>query len=333
MGLLLTWVACAPEEPPAGPPRCEPSTELEVERGLKQGYKALVDRDTPAAREAFTKVLKRSPGHPDARNGLRQVEHLKRNSGQLSARMVAMISGRPVAIAASINSERMRYEEEMARRPMRGRINGGRADKLPVPYAVRRKADKGQVNPEDGVAVRALIDLVVLHDSYTVDARTFFVESSEEGKSTHFIIDYDGTIYQVLDLGRAARHTGLASVDRRSVDVTIVNPVDRDRPALPSGVLNLKRPLSAKTRRRGKEWVQWGYTEAQMRSLRQLVNGLVRVLPRVPPKIARGPQGAALETTLPNHGAGFRGVVGHAQISEKANDPSVALDWDSLKLP
>ena len=92
------------------------------------------------------------------------------------------------------------------------------------------------------------------------------------------------------------------------------------------------RALSGKTMRHGREVVQWGYTDAQIRSLRQLVNGLIRALPGVPAQLARGP-GGTIQQLLPKHGQGFRGVVGHAQLSKKATDPSVALDWDVLRIP
>ncbi len=325
--------SCAVEESPAGPPRCEPSVELEVERGLKQGYKALVARDPRTARKAFAAVVKRARHHPEAQSGLRQAERLERAVGQLNTRMAVMLAGHPVAVAASVNSERMRYEEEMARRALRGRVDGGRPDTRPVPFQTRKKGSGDVVGALDAPSARHAIELIVLHDTFTSDARMFFVESSEEGKSTHFLIDYDGTIYQTLDLGYAAQHTGIADVDRRSVDISIVNPVDEDRPALPSGVTAFARHLSPKTMRHGRELRQWGYTKTQMRSLRQLVNGLIRVLPQVPSRLARGPEGAVRRRLLPDHGKGFRGVVGHAQLSDKANDPSVALDWDTLQIP
>ena len=333
VALGLAMVACSVEEAPVGPPRCEPSTELLVERGLKRGYREIVNRDSRAAEKAFREVLKQAPGHPEARSGLLELERLGRSAALMNSRMAIMVAGRPAPMSASVNSERMRYEEEVVQRPMRGRIDGGRRRApRPMPFASRTTSRGEVVDVLDAKAVRNTIDIIVIHDTFTDDARTFFVESAEEGKSTHFLIDYDGTIYQTLDLARAARHTGLADVDRRSVDITLANPVDRDRPALPSTATGFSRALSGKTMRHGREVVQWGYTDAQIRSLRQLVNGLIRALPGVPAQLARGP-GGTIQQLLPKHGQGFRGVVGHAQLSKKATDPSVALDWDVLRIP
>lgn len=63
------------EAGPAGPPRCEPDSELTTERSLKAGWRALAERDPAAARAAFGAVVSKEPGHPEALRGLALLDH------------------------------------------------------------------------------------------------------------------------------------------------------------------------------------------------------------------------------------------------------------------
>jgi hypothetical protein len=82
--LALTSAACDDgcgatlglgDEAPAGPPRCEPDSELTQERHLKSAWRALAERDMTRARALFDAVLAREPGHPEALRGLALLDH------------------------------------------------------------------------------------------------------------------------------------------------------------------------------------------------------------------------------------------------------------------
>jgi hypothetical protein len=63
------------EEAPAGPPRCEPDSELTRERHLKSAWRALAERDPTRARALFDAVLAVEPGDPEALRGLALLDH------------------------------------------------------------------------------------------------------------------------------------------------------------------------------------------------------------------------------------------------------------------
>ena len=116
VALGLAMVACSVEEAPVGPPRCEPSTELLVERGLKRGYREIVNRDSRAAEKAFREVLKQAPGHPEARSGLLELERLGRSAALMNSRMAIMVAGRSgSAFAAQIGTMKLTEEIDAMR--------------------------------------------------------------------------------------------------------------------------------------------------------------------------------------------------------------------------
>lgn len=69
------------------------------------------------------------------------------------------------------------------------------------------------------------IDVGVLHWDVTLNARETRKVLAQRGLSTHFVIDWDGTIYQLVDLAYPAWHAGTDVVNNRSVGVDLNNPV------------------------------------------------------------------------------------------------------------
>ena len=71
----------------------------------------------------------------------------------------------------------------------------------------------------------AAIDMGVLHWDATLKARKTRKVLADRGLSTHFVIDWDGTIYQLVDLAYPAWHAGTTAVNNRSVGVDLNTPV------------------------------------------------------------------------------------------------------------
>ncbi|MCB9730677.1 MAG: N-acetylmuramoyl-L-alanine amidase [Deltaproteobacteria bacterium] len=334
-GLLLVMlaVACGEAPAPVGPPRCEPPEELVLERGLKEGFRALLDEDREAAQAAFERVLAVAPDHPEALAGQRLLRDRPARAAATPPPPAGhiVLSGQPVAVAVPVNTDTYRFEEKRAQVRLAREMNL-RAGEGPTAsyYRPRRNARGEEIPPEDTERLRALIDLVVLHDSLTETARESFLRLGETGGSTHFTIDYDGTIYQNLDLAYEATHSGDASVDGRSVSIDLVNPATTSRPPLPEDATldRFARPLSDFERVQGEEVQQWGYTEQQLSALAQLLHELARALPALPlsvPPAALGERRAAPEGPL-----ALRGIVGHLHLSRRASDPGPGFDWQAL---
>jgi len=101
---------------------------------------------------------------------------------------------------------------------------------LPIAWANVRLFDRA-----DGLALTAgfttsrrsmaAIDMGVLHWDATLKARKTRKVLADRGLSTHFVIDWDGTIYQLVDLAYPAWHAGTTAVNNRSVGVDLNTPV------------------------------------------------------------------------------------------------------------
>ncbi len=344
VALLTPWaqVACEPEEVTAGPPRCEPAEELLIERHLKEGFRALADGDAERASAAFEQVVALDADHPEARAGLRAAAEGGPTRREASSALTGadaraqrgriLVAGERIEVPVAVNTERYRFEEERARREVARSLG----QEVPLTgdtwFRERTLADGAVVPVGDPEAVVGAIDLIVLHDTRTLTARESFVGLSLGGGSTHFTIDYDGTVYQNLDLAWEANHTKVTETDRRSVSIDLVNPVDLASPPLPGDAPSgLERPLSEFTVVQETERQSWGYTPEQLRSLSALLRGLTRALPQVPPKLPRDADGQVPRRALVGQArAALTGVVGHLHLSRIADDPGAGFPWSQL---
>lgn len=330
---LCALAACAEEPAPMGPPRCEPPDELVAERGLKEGFRALVEGDREAASEAFERVLAVEAAHPEARAGLRLLRDGPPRPAAPEPPPAGhiVLAGQALPVAIEVRGDVYRFEEKRAQVTLARELKL-RGSEAPTPawFRNRRNARDEEVTPEDGPRLRALIDLVVLHDSLTETARESFLRLGETGGSTHFTIEYDGTIYQNLDLALEATHSGDAGVDGRSVAIDIVNPATTHRPPLPDGasVGAFARPLSEFVMVQGEEVQQWGYTDPQLDALGHLARELARLLPSIPPTVPAEVQGE--RRAVPDGRASLRGFVGHLHLSPRATDPGPGFDWKAF---
>lgn len=75
---LFALSACADPPAPTGPANCEPPEELQIERSLKDGYRAAAEGALEDADIAFRSVLELAPDHPEARAGQRLVKEMLR---------------------------------------------------------------------------------------------------------------------------------------------------------------------------------------------------------------------------------------------------------------
>ncbi len=334
--------ACEENAAPAGPPRCEPPEELDLERQLKSGFRALAEARPVRAQTRFEAVLEEAPDHPEARAGLRlaqggesggdpadepgPVEVPGAHQGEV------LLAGLGLPVALAIESERYRYEELRAQRH-RAKALGLTAESGAIPSYFRPRRDPSGETC-GGERLYDFLDLVVLHDSRTADARDAFLELGDSGGSTHFTIEYDGTVYQNLDLELEANHTKLEVVDARSISIDLVNPVDSvNRGRLPEGVDAgvFPRPLSEFVHIHGEEIQQWGYTPQQIESLGLLLRELARLLPELPATVpaSRG-SSAVPRDVVPGAHADFSGILGHLHVSPRATDPGPGFDWEGL---
>lgn len=213
---------------------------------------------------------------------------------------------------------------------------------LMLGYGARYLAPGKRLVVEDVFDHRDAITQVVLHADQIGDSAAAFDALVARELSMHFMIDWDGTIYQLMDVSHAAYHAGEAN--QRSIGVELTNRHDNlvvhpKGSAHPKTHPRLAEMQSAAYERKrgpvaeinGVKVQTFGYTEAQYRSL----GSLLRLLAAVFPAIARGQpvdgEGKTIGRVLddPEH---TQGVLAHWHWSAQQWDPGPAFDWRRLGL-
>jgi len=68
-------------------------------------------------------------------------------------------------------------------------------------------------------------NMVITHWDVCTSAEKCFHVLNGKGISTHFCIDWDGTIYQFVDVVHEAWHAGVSKINRQSVGIDLNNPI------------------------------------------------------------------------------------------------------------
>ena len=68
-------------------------------------------------------------------------------------------------------------------------------------------------------------NMVITHWDVCTSAEKCFRVLNGKGISTHFCIDWDGTIYQFVDVVHEAWHAGVSKINRQSVGIDLNNPI------------------------------------------------------------------------------------------------------------
>ncbi len=190
-----------------------------------------------------------------------------------------------------------------------------------MPLYGLRYLEPGKPLPtEEVLAQRDAIHQIILHADVSDDSAAAFKELVKNSLSDHFLIDWDGTIYQTLDVGSCAYHAGEANSLGIGVELNNLLPNLAAKPnasAYPKKhprLAEMQSPAFARTPGPAAEInsapVQtYTYTEAQYRSL----GSLLRLLARVFPQLDNGPpmQGGEVAMRVINDPDHHRGVMAH----------------------
>ena len=217
--LLLAAVyfiaGCEEEVQRSGLPACEPPSELLLERGLKAGYRALALEQWGDAKSAFSEVLTTEPGHPEARAGLRLASTMPQNASHGLSHTGIVLGDHELQTQDRIDHDSMRLETRYKEHQLAKEI----------PKASKREARRFVRRTSKSRASLAGIDLLVLHTTDTISALESFVNAQFGAKPAHFVIDWDGAIYQTLDLERIFNSIRLSTDDTYSCVIHIVTSV------------------------------------------------------------------------------------------------------------
>ena len=183
-------------------------------------------------------------------------------------------------------------------------------------------------------ALGKFIHQIALHHDVTMSAIDTFNVLCTRGLSTHFVVNYDGALYQFMDCYHVAWATG--DNNTHSIAIDMNNPVypelrDSD-PAV--GMRDIYQGSI-----NGAVKTMLGYTEPQYETVIALIKALISPIkipgedPWIPlPEVAKNCFPPISETgevinRLLKDSIGFHGFLGHYHCSANKWDPGPAFDW------
>lgn len=181
--------------------------------------------------------------------------------------------------------------------------------------------------------LRSLIDQIVIHYDGTGTSERCFAVLQKRGLSAHFLIDFDGTVYQTLDLRQRAWHATISN--NRSIGIEIANlgalPIDKPPSQLdPRGVVPHHSAIVAGVVQHEKLH-QYAFTDAQYDALAQLVAALRQTFPLITHDCPADENGVLIPHQLTREQwASYRGILGHYHVQANKVDPGPAFEWKRL---
>jgi N-acetyl-anhydromuramyl-L-alanine amidase AmpD len=193
--------------------------------------------------------------------------------------------------------------------------------------------------PKDYVAVATPKDLIVLHFTAGQTARSAYETWTQDPRriATAYIVDRDGTIYEMFDPRYWASHLGIRGGpvhDRRSIGIEIAN-VGPLTPSADRRSLNwwTGHPFCAldetnayrQQRYRGYEYYA-AFPPTQVDAVGALVRHLVERF-SIPRQLAPAARRHEFDEAF---FASFRGIATHANFRKDKYDIGPAFDWEAL---
>jgi N-acetyl-anhydromuramyl-L-alanine amidase AmpD len=182
--------------------------------------------------------------------------------------------------------------------------------------------------------LQSLVHMVVLHCDQTVDSRSCYHTLLERGFSTHFMIDWDGTIYQCLDVLSAAWHA--AGVNNFSIGIDLNNLLPELQVKMVEGYPPPEqleenigvRQVSEELTINGGRYKSYGYTDAQYTSLVALLKTLIKVLHAIKPFPPFDETNRIIPSMLDK--PDFEGFLAHWHLNPEKWDPGPGFDWQRV---
>ncbi|RHZ83086.1 hypothetical protein Glove_99g301 [Diversispora epigaea] len=167
------------------------------------------------------------------------------------------------------------------------------------------------------------IDCVILHWDVCKSSKNCFQTLSNRKLSIHLMIDYDGTVYQSLDLAKKAWHA--SSENDHSIGIEINNPYDVQQydPNWPREIVSSRTP-----NKEGSFHKHLDFRPEQKTRVVEVVEALCSIIniPRKLPPLDS--EGEVVVRTLKKNE--IKGVVGHFHTSNVKIDPGDTL-WPMLQ--
>lgn len=165
------------------------------------------------------------------------------------------------------------------------------------------------------------INMFVNHWDVCLNSRSCHKVLEKRGLAIHFLIDNDGTIYQLLDTNHAAYHAGSKKLNHASVGVEISNAYDPKYQIWYKKNGYGERPIHSNVTVHGKNLDEFtGFYEVQLQALKALWKA-INIGLDIPLKCPKDKHGNTLKTVSTSAASGkFKGYVSHYHLTRKKID-------------
>ena len=185
--------------------------------------------------------------------------------------------------------------------------------------------------------LRLVVTQIILHTDLTSDSRGCFRALVERQLSSHFLVNYDGTLHQTLDVMDCGYHSGEGNNASIGIDLNNELPnLVREPSALPySGPDGAElqrrypRPISERMEVNGVKVQSYGYTDPQYTTLVELFKVLTRRLDKIQVQFPVDPKGDVVGRTL-DAPVDHRGFMAHWHWELQRWDPGPGFDWQRV---
>ena len=162
--------------------------------------------------------------------------------------------------------------------------------------------------------------MFVAHWDVCLSSKSCFKILEKRGLSVHFLIDNDGTIYQIMDCNDIGWHAGNRKVNNKSIGVEISNAYYPKYQAIYRRKGFGERPVMEEVVVHGKELKPFmGFYPVQIKAFKALAEALNKAYDI--PLVAPMENNKLIETTYSKvQDATFKGVVSHYHITERKID-------------
>ena len=174
------------------------------------------------------------------------------------------------------------------------------------------------------------VKMIVTHFDVCLSAKSCKRVLEKKGISSHFAIDNDGTIYQMVDTQHEGWHAGNRKVNKASIGVDISNAVYTKYQKWYRRKGFGSRPLMEKVKIHGRYVKEClGFYPVQLEAYKALVKTLCAHYD-IPVQMPMDKEGNVLRAVQKETKAGkFSGIVNHFHVTRGKWD-TANLDWDEM---
>jgi len=174
------------------------------------------------------------------------------------------------------------------------------------------------------------IKMFVNHWDVCLNSKTCYKVLAKRGLAVHFLIDNDGTIYQLLDMNHAAYHAGSKKHNHSSIGVEISNAYDPKYQDWYKKNGFGERPILSEETVHGKNLGEFtGFYDVQLDALKALWKAVHKAT-GIPLKCPTDKEGNTLKKVSTSAAANnFKGFVSHYHLTSRKID-CAGLDINSM---